>query len=60
MDPKIEPARLILGDSAIKRPSSIPPRSILALKCVLEPSIGGDVSKKTQIYHLAYTKSQYI
>ena len=38
----------------------VPPRSILALKCVLEPSIGGCVSKKTQIYRLAYTESQYI
>ena len=34
------------------------PRSILALKCVQELSIGGCVSKKTQIYHLAYTESQ--
>ena len=44
----MDPARLILGDSAEKRPFSFPPRSILALKCVLEPSIGGYVSKKTQ------------
>ena len=43
-----------------ERPSSVSRRSILALKCVLEPSIGGYVSKKTQIYRLAYTESQYI
>ena len=59
MDPKMDPMRLILGESAKKRPSRVPPRSILALKCVLEPSIGGCVSKKTQIYRLAYTESQY-
>ena len=61
MDPKMDPVRLILGDSAKKkRPSSVPPRSILALKYVLEPSIGGYVSQKPQIYRLAYTESQYI
>ena len=58
--PKMDPVRLIFGDCAKKRPSSFPPRSILALKFVLEPSIGGYVSKKTQIYRLAINESQYI
>ena len=60
MYPEMDPATLILGDSAKKRPHRVPPRSILALKCVLEPSIGGCASEKTQIYRLAYTESQYI
>ena len=50
----MDPARLIL------RESSVPTRSILALKCVLGPSIGGYGSKKTQIYRFAYTESQNI
>ena len=60
MYPEMDPATLILGDFAKKRPHRVPPRSILALKCVLEPCIGGCVSKKPQIYCLAYTESQYI